>query len=326
MTPSTGSPKARAAVIYNPVKGGETRLRKAVTAAERDSGWPPSIWLETTEADAGQGVTRDAIARGATVILAVGGDGTVRAVAEALRETGVPIALVPAGTGNLLARNLGLTLTNIEEAVMTAFHGINRRIDLGVAEIVGADGHREEHVFVVVAGVGIDAKMIALTRPGLKRAFGWLAYVDATVRAIPDLKPIRLRFSRDGSAEHSASAHTVMIGNCGMLPGGILLMPDALPDDGILNIAVLRPRGPFGWLNVLNKITWENGVLRKSALGRSIIDLSRDVKDVTYLTGRDLLVTLDTPQQFQLDGDQFGEAKSVHAWVDPLALDVKVPA
>jgi diacylglycerol kinase family enzyme len=67
-------------------------------------------------------------------------------------------------------------------------------------------------------------------------------------------------------------------------------------------------------------------VLRKSALGRQIIDLSRDVKDVTYLTGRDLRLTLDEPEEFQLDGDEFGELKSVHAWVDPGALDVRVPA
>ena len=67
-------------------------------------------------------------------------------------------------------------------------------------------------------------------------------------------------------------------------------------------------------------------MLRKSALGRRIIDLSRDVKDVTYRTGRDLRMTVETPQEFQLDGDEFGEAKSVHAWVDPGALTVRVPA
>ncbi len=313
-------------MVYNPVKGGLKRLKKAVKAAEESSGWPKSIWLETTAEDAGQGMTRDALSQGATVILAAGGDGTVRAVAEALRDTGVPIALIPVGTGNLLARNLGLTLTNIEEAARTAFHGTDRRIDLGIVDITRDDGGHEEHVFVVMAGIGLDAKMIAHTNPRLKKAVGWLAYVDAVGRSLPELKPIKLRFSRDGSAERSTSAHTVIIGNCGALPGGILLMPDAKPDDGLLDIAVLRPRGPFGWLKVWNKLTWENGVLRKSALGRSIIDLSRDVKDVTYLTGRDLHLTLEAPEAFQLDGDEFGEAKSVHTWVDPGALDVKVPA
>jgi diacylglycerol kinase family enzyme len=316
----------RAAVIYNPVKGHRAKLKNAIRAAEEAAGWKKTIWLETTEEDAGQGVTHEALARGATVVLAAGGDGTVRAVAEALRDSGVPIALIPVGTGNLLARNLGLTLTNIEEAVHTAFLGIDRRIDLGMAEITRVNGDSEQHVFLVMAGVGLDAKMIALTNPRLKKAVGWLAYVDAIGRSLPELKPIKLRYSRDGSPERSSSAHTVIIGNCGLLPGNLLLMPDAKPDDGLLDIAVLRPQGPFGWLKVWNKLAWENGVLRKSALGRQIIDLSKDVKDVTYLTGRDVRLTVDEPEDFQLDGDEFGELKSVHAWVDAGALDVRVPA
>jgi diacylglycerol kinase (ATP) len=322
--PATASIE-RAAVIYNPVKGHLKKLKSAIRAAEEAAGWKKTIWLETSEEDAGQAVTREALKRGATVVLAAGGDGTVRAVAEALRSTNVPIALIPVGTGNLLARNLGLTLTNIDEAVQTAFTGIDRRIDLGMAEITRVNGDSEQHVFLVMAGVGLDAKMIALTNPRLKKAVGWLAYVDAIGRSLPELKPIKLKFSRDGSPERSSSAHTVIIGNCGLLPGNLLLMPDAKPDDGLLDIAVLRPQGPFGWLKVWNKLAWENGVLRKSALGRQIIDLSRDVKDVTYLTGRDLRLTVDEPEDFQLDGDEFGEAKSVHAWVDPGALDVRVP-
>ena len=177
-----------------------------------------------------------------------------------------------------------------------------------------------------MAGVGLDAKMIALTNPRLKKAVGWLAYVDAGVRSIPQLRPIALRYSRDGSPERAASAHTVLIGNCGMLPGNLLLMPDAVPDDGVLDVAVLRPAGPLGWVKVWNKVAWENGVLRKSALGRQIIDLTADVKDVTYLTGKDFRMRLEVPEEFQLDGDEFGQAKMVHAWVDPGALDVKVPA
>ena len=324
--PAAGTTTPRAAVVYNPIKGDRKRLKKAVRAAEETAGWPKSIWLETSVDDAGQGVTSDAIGQGATVVLAAGGDGTVRAVAEALRGTGIPIALMPVGTGNLLARNLGLTLSSYEEAALTAFTGSARTIDLGVAHITSADGAQQEHVFLVMAGVGLDAKMIALTNPRLKKAVGWLAYVDAGMRSIPQLKPITMRFSRDGSPERAASAHTVLIGNCGLLPGGLLLMPDAKPDDGILDVAVLRPAGPFGWVKVWRKVAWENGVLRKSALGRQIIDLSRDVRDVTYLTGKDFRLTLDDPQQFQLDGDEFGEAKSVHSWVDPGALEVKVPA
>ncbi|MCU1586137.1 MAG: diacylglycerol kinase [Microbacteriaceae bacterium] len=326
MPASPEAAERHAAVVYNPIKVDLKTLERQVGAAQRKSGWAETQWFPTSVEDVGQGITKTAIDRGAAVVIAAGGDGTVRAVAEALRGTEVPIALVPSGTGNLLARNLNLTLTNQVESIGAAFTGTDRMIDLGVATIVRENDDTEEHAFLVMAGLGLDAKMIALTNPKLKKTVGWLAYIDAGMRALPDLKPVRLRYSIDGEIERVTSVHTIIVGNCGALPGGILLIPDAKPDDGILDIAALKPSGPFGWLKVWNKVTWENGVLRKSALGRSIIDLTADVKDVLYATGKDLKMTVDTPQEFQLDGDEFGEAKSVHAWVDPGALAVKIPA
>jgi len=313
-------------VVYNPIKVDILALKTAVAAAADDSGWLPPLWFETSVKDAGQLVTAEAIAQGADLVIAAGGDGTVRAVAEGLRDSGVAMALLPSGTGNLLARNLDIGFGSLDEAIHTAFHGVDRTIDLGLAAIVRADGDHEEHVFLVMAGLGLDAKMIANTNSKLKKAVGWLAYVDAGIRSLPEIKPVKLRLSVDNEPERAVNVHTIIIGNCGKLPGGILLIPDAKPDDGVLDFVALRPRGPFGWINVWNKVAWENGVLRKSALGRRIIDLSRDVKDVTYLTGRDLRMVVETPQEFQLDGDEFGEAKSVHTWVDPGALTVRVPA
>jgi diacylglycerol kinase family enzyme len=313
-------------VVYNPIKVDIGKLRTAVDAAEQTAGWEPTLWFETSEADAGQGMTRSAIRRGATVVIAAGGDGTVRAVAEALRDSGVSLALLPSGTGNLLARNLELPLTNMESSLEVAFGPDDRTIDLGMVEITRANGDSEEHAFLVMAGLGLDAKMIKNTNSRLKRAVGWLAYVDGITRSLPELKPVRLRLRLDGGPERTMNVHTIIVGNCGMLPGGLLLMPEAKPDDGILDIAALRPRGPFGWAKVWRKVAWENGVLRKSALGRRIIDLSKDVRDVTYLTGKELRMTVERPEEFQLDGDEFGEAKSVRTWVDPGALTVKVAA
>lgn len=317
----------RAAVVYNPIKVDVEKVKSAVAAAESEAGWAETLWFETTEEDAGQGVTASAIRRGASVVIAAGGDGTVRAVAEALRDSGVSLALLPSGTGNLLARNLELPLTNLEQAVEIAFTGEDRQIDLGMVEIARADGDSEEHAFLVMAGLGLDAKMIKNTNSTLKKAVGWLAYVDGIARSVPELKPVRIRYKLNGGPERAMSVHTIIVGNCGMLPGGLLLMPEARPDDGRLDIAALRPRGPLGWAKVWRKVAWENGVLRKSALGRKIIDLSKDVRDVTYLVGQDLRMTVEgRPEEFQLDGDEFGEARSVHTWVDPGALTVKMPA
>ncbi len=325
-TPSADK-KKRAAVVYNPIKVDPTKLKDAMLAATKAAGWAPTLWFETTEEDAGQGVTASAIRRGADVVIAAGGDGTVRAVAEALRDSGVSLALVPSGTGNLLARNLELPLTSLDQSIDIALNGDDRAIDLGMVEIIRADGDSEEHAFLVMAGLGLDAKMIKNTNSTLKKAVGWLAYIDGITRSLPELKPVRISYSLNRAARKSMSVHTIIVGNCGMLPGGLLLMPEAKPDDGILDIAALRPRGPFGWAKVWRKVAWENGVLRKSALGRKLIDLSADVRDVTYLKGTDLRMTVEgRPEEFQLDGDEFGEARSVHAWVDRGALTVKVAA
>ena len=315
-----------AAVVYNPIKVDVEKLKASVESAAAEAGWPAAAWYETSEEDPGQGVTASAVEGGASVVLAAGGDGTVRAVAEALRDTGVPIAILPSGTGNLLARNLELPLTNLDAAVAAAFTGTDRPIDLGIADITRADGTSEERAFLVMAGLGLDAKMIKNTSTKLKKAVGWLAYIDGIARSLPELKPVRLHYKRDEDVVRTISVHTIIIGNCGVLPGGLLLMPDAKPDDGVLDVAALRPRGPFGWAKVWQKVAWENGVLRKSAIGRKIIDLSADVRDVKYFTTRDLTMTVDVPQEFQLDGDEFGEAVTVHTWVDAGALTVRMPA
>lgn len=315
-----------AAIVYNPIKVDLRKLRRSVEKAESAHGWARTRWCATSETDAGQTVTREAINNGAAVVLAAGGDGTVRAVAEALRDSSVPMALLPSGTGNLLARNLDINLSNMDASVEAAFSGNDESIDIGVAAITRPDGSTEEHVFLVMAGIGLDAKMIAKTNPRLKKAVGWLAYVDAGMRALPELKPVRLRYQLDNQVEKSLNAHTLIVGNCGSLPGGILLLPDARPDDGILDIAALKPRGRFGWLRVWNKIAWENGVLRKSAAGRMIIDLTADVRDVAYFRGARLRATLESPQEFQLDGDEFGMVKAIDCSTDAGGLTVKIPA
>jgi YegS/Rv2252/BmrU family lipid kinase len=312
--------------VVNPIKVDAAKLRVLVSAAEKASGWGETIWYETTQEDAGRLVARVAVDEGAAVVMAAGGDGTVRAVAEGLRGTDVPIGLLPLGTGNLLARNLEMNLTNLEQAVATVFTGENHRIDLGIVGITREDGSTEENVFLVMAGLGIDAKMMANTNRRLKKAVGWLAYIDGGIRSIPSLKPVKLRFRLDGSPWRPISVHTVIVGNCGMLPGGILLIPDAKPDDGVLDIVALRPEGPFGWLKVWNKIAFENGVLRKSATGRKIIDLRHDVRSVTYRRGRDIVFALDVPEEIQLDGDEFGLAVGMHSWIEAGALAVRVPA
>jgi len=316
----------RAAIVYNPTKVDLPKLKRAVVKSQKEAGWADSVWLPTTVDDIGGAQAREAIDKKVDVVLAAGGDGTVRAVAEGLRGSGVPMALLPAGTGNLLARNLDIAVTQLAASVQTAFTGVDRAIDVGVIELEREDHRHETHSFVVLAGLGLDAKMIANTRPELKKRVGWLAYVDAIARSMRDSEKIRMRYRLDGEEERTMSVHTVLVGNVGLLPGNVLLLPEAEPDDGLFDIVTLRPEGLGGWAQIWVRIVWENGVLRRSSVGRRLAGLNRDVRTLRYLKGRRISVRLDRPEDFELDGDEFGLVIGFDARVDPAALIVRVPA
>lgn len=324
MPEATSQPMPTVAVVYQPFKTDLAQLREAVTAGSQAAGWAAARWYETAEDDAGIAATKQAIDDGASVVIASGGDGTIRAVAEALSGTGIPLTIVPQGTGNLLARNLGVPLTRVEEAVNAAFNGINHTIDLGVLTIVREDDSESDHVFLVLAGMGLDARAISATKSTLKKRVGWLAYVDAGVRTILTDKPLQIHFSVDGSEVKQLSVYTVMIGNCGLMPGGVLLIPEAKLDDGLLDVVALKPLGAFSWLRIWNKIGWENGVLRKSKTGRKIIDLVHDTRNVSYVQATKYALSVPKPEPIQLDGDDFGLALAVSGRVDPGALVVRV--
>jgi diacylglycerol kinase family enzyme len=317
--------KRIAAVVVNPTKVDTVALRKAVAAAEHSAKWGKTLWFETSVDDPGGGQTLEALSHGVSVVMAAGGDGTVRAVADALRGTDVPLALVPSGTGNLLARNMSLTLDNVDESVSNAFTGDERRIDIGLVDAEREDGTHDHYAFLVMAGLGLDARMLANTSAELKKRVGWLAYVEAWSRSLRDTNRLRIRYRLNDEPSRPMSAHTVLIGNCGALPANILILPDARIDDGELDIVALRPEGLIGWSQVWVKVVWENGVLRRSQVGRKLISLSREVRTLRYLKGSRLELRLEEPEEFELDGDPFGAAITLTATVDPRALAVRVP-
>jgi len=316
-----------AVVVFNPTRVDLVRLRRSVHAAQVAAGWGATLWFETSAEDSGQEAARRAVRRGASVVIAAGGDGTVRAVAEALRYSEVSLAILPLGSGNLLARNLLLPLGSIDAAAAIAFSGIHKPVDVGVAEMTTPDGAIIEHIFLVMAGVGLDAEMIAKTRPGLKKQVGWLAYVDAGARVIPRAEPFRIEYSLDGRAERHAHISTILVANCGTLTGNMQFLPDARLDDGILDTAIMQVTGVVGWLRIWMRVIWENGVLRRSAAGREVIRLREKGNQRTMKTLRstDIRIRLESPQPLELDGDAFGLVSSVFLRSDPQALAVRVP-
>jgi diacylglycerol kinase family enzyme len=327
MPPSGSDAAARhAAVVFNPVKLAEADLRASVATAQQEAGWDETRWYPTSVEDPGTGQAKQAVADGADVVLAAGGDGTIRAVAEGLRGGHVPIALLPAGTGNLLARNMRLSLDRMDESVSAAFTGVNRAIDIGVVDLEREDGSRATHAFVVMAGLGLDAAMIANTDPELKKRVGWLAYVGGIARSVKGDNAIRMRFKLDDEPSRSVRVHTVLIGNCGVLTGNILLLPDAAIDDGVFDIVALRPEGLIGWVQILWKILWENGVMRRTEVGRKLLSRTKEVRTLRYLKGERIVLRPDEPQEFQIDGDTMGEVVAVRARMDPLGLTVRIPA
>jgi len=314
-----------AAVIYNPVKVDLAMLRDAVAQEAASAGWAETQWFETSVDDAGQDATKKALAQNVDLIIAAGGDGTVRAVAEAMRGHDVPLALLPSGTGNLLARNLKLTLDASPGSIRTAFTGVERRVDLGVISIEREDRSRDEHAFVVMAGLGLDAKMIANTDEDLKATAGWAAYVKAIVASLKDPGELHLRFRLDNGPLKRTTAHTLIIGNCGSLPANILLMPNAVVDDGLFDLMMTRPGGVVGWVRVWVKIAWTNGVVRRSKAGRALAGEHKNDRDLHYETGSSFVARLSTPEEIELDGDGFGKAAAFKAWIEPQALRIMTP-
>ncbi|WP_345061424.1 diacylglycerol/lipid kinase family protein [Leifsonia kafniensis] len=315
-----------AAVIYNPVKVDIDVLRDAVNAEAVAAGWAESVWFETSVDDVGQGVTAEALALSVDLVIVAGGDGTVRAVVEAVRGHDVPVALLPSGTGNLLARNLKMTLNDMHESVRVAFTGMDRAIDVGMIRIERDDKSRDDHAFVVMAGLGLDAKMITNTDEDLKDKAGWAAYVKAIVKSLRDPDELHMRFQINNGAPKRATVHTLILGNCGSLPANILLMPEAVLDDGLFDVMMIRPGGALGWIRVWVKVAWTNGIVRRTKAGRALAGDQKNDGDLRYETGSEFTARFSRPEEIELDGDGFGKAVAFRAWIEHGKLRVRTPA
>lgn len=312
------------AVVYNPTKLTREELHAVVEPARLAAGWGPVRWYETTADSPGTAQALTAVADGCGLVMAVGGDGTVRCVAQGLAGSGVPLAVIPRGTGNLLAKNLRLPLDDLAAAVRVAFDGPARDMDLGIVDWRRPDGSEEHHRFVVIAGMGLDAQIMATTDEGLKKRFGMLAYVKAGAIALLRDRRMVMQFRVDDEPPRQTRVHTVMVGNVGMIASNVTVMPDAQIDDGLLDVVAVRPSGLFGWQRVAWRVLVDNAILRhlKPKRWRERDDNARELR---YRQCREITVVLRAPEEIQLDGDYFGEIVSLRVTVDRNALVVKMP-
>jgi diacylglycerol kinase family enzyme len=322
------------AFVANPSKQDVPALRGAVQRACAEQGLPEPLWFETTIADPGVGQARKAIAEGADVVVAIGGDGTVRAVAEGLVGTGVPMGLMPLGTGNLLARNLDLPLSDPLAALRIALEGRDRTIDVGwlrvhrwesdlddpvveaADDLVDESELPRDHIFLVIAGLGFDAAMVADTVEHLNARVGWIAYFVSGMRHLHGRRT-RVHVRLDDQPMTSTRLRSLLIGNCGKLPGGLTLLPDALVDDGWLDVAAIDTRGGIaGWAQLFGEVVLQGAGVRN--------DLPAKIGRIDHTRAQEVRVVVQGGEHVQVDGDIVGRVTELSARVDHAALVVRV--
>jgi diacylglycerol kinase (ATP) len=299
------APLRRAAVIFNPAKVTDwITFRRHVEYELKNRGWDRALWLETTTDDPGRAMTEQAVRENVDLVLGAGGDGTIRVICSGLAHTGIPFGLIPAGTGNLLARNIGIPLDEVA-ALDVAFDGADKAVDLVSLQV---DDQPPDH-FAVMAGIGLDAVIMEGADAKMKKAVGPAAYfvsaaqnanhpaMHATI-AIDHQPPIRRR------------AHVIVVGNVGFILANIQLIPGARADDGMLDVLVASPRTLRDWVRLTTRV-----VTRR-----------RQPDDqLDRLTGHRVTITVEERDQVQLDGDTVGECNTMTAEVVPGALRLRVP-
>ncbi|CAM2986681.1 diacylglycerol kinase family protein [Actinomyces slackii] len=296
------APERRVAIIVNPTKVDDlSLLRRRVESEASAAHWQAPLWLETTPEDAGHEMTRRALAAGVDLVIVAGGDGTVRAVSSELATTSTPMALMPSGTGNLLARNLSIPL-DADDALRLALTGDPVSVD--IIECVH-DGGRER--FAVMAGMGLDAQIMESTDAGLKKVIRSGAYAVAAVQNA-GLEPFSASVSLDGAEPREQQMVMALLGNVGTITAGVTLFPNASPRDGQVDLLLANPDRVVDW----------------ARLGAQVLT-GQEMPGFTLARARRVRIEADSAVPFELDGDTAGTTRVLEARVLPEALRVIAP-
>ena len=279
--------------------GGLDQLRRLIT----DEGVDELIWYEVPKSKKAPKQVRKALAAEPDLLLVWGGDGMVQRSLDTLAGTKggakVPVGIIPAGTANLLATNIGVP-HDLAEAVRIAFHGARRRLDLGVLN--------GEH-FAVMAGIGFDGAMIQDADGKLKDRLGKLSYVYTGLRNLHSEAP-KATIKVDGTPWFADDASCVLVGNVSTVTGGVKAFDDAKPDDGWLDVGVATARGVTQWARTM---------------GRMAVGRSEDSPFVHMTRARRIDVKLKKPLMYELDGGAREAVRRIRVEVAPGAVKVCVP-
>lgn len=297
----------RCAVIANPLHLDDPeQFRTSLFERLSRAGFDDPLWLPTSEQDTGRGMAIDAVARNVDLVLIAGGDGTVRVVCGELAGSDIPVGVLPAGTGNLLARNLDVPLAVDAALDGILDHGVDRTIDIGR---IGGDGIADHEHFAVMAGLGADAAIIADAPDELKRRLGWAVYLLSAAKNLGH-PAIRVRIQLDDDKPIRRRVLSVVLANVGSLQGGIELLPDAEPDDGLLDVLVITPERWRDWPGLLVKL-----LTRQRPTGPQL----------EHFTCRRVQVQAVRPARRQLDGDLIEPGRQLRATIRPGSLRLRLP-
>jgi diacylglycerol kinase (ATP) len=275
--------------------GGLLELRREL---ERQGVSEP-LWYEVPKSRKAPPQVRRALEEGADLVFVWGGDGMVQRCIDALDGETAALAVVPAGTANLFATNLGIP-QDIEQAVRIGLHGPRRRLDVG-----RMNGER----FAVMAGAGLDAQMIREADAGLKDRIGRVAYVWTGVNQL-GRKPFEAKIKVDGSTWFEGKASSVILGNLGQLFAGVEAFEDAQPDDGLLELGVVTADSTLDWARTI---------------ARTAVGSSGASPFVRVTKARTAAVKFDRKVLYELDGGDRKKVKELEVEVEPSAIDVCVP-
>ncbi|MCY0936864.1 diacylglycerol kinase family protein [Streptomyces sp. H34-S4] len=317
--PQTGG---RVVVVRHP-HGCPDELADTIGAVLRSHGHRNPRWILTSAERACGTLAEELPAVRPTLVVVCGGDGTLRACADILAGTGIPLAVVPCGTGNLLARNLGLPMDParaLEESLAGDSFGID------VARVRG-DGLSPTR-FTVMAGAGFDAAMVRDASPRLKSRMGWAAYVLSALRHLND-DGVRLTIRIDGGRPRRRRARMVVIGNVGTLQGGLPLLPTARPDSGRLEVVLFDPRGATGWFTAAGHLASRLLHRRAPAPAGTALGAQAGRSEaggvLEYFSATRIDVRCAAPQPRELDGDAVRDGFRLTAEIEPGALRVYLP-
>jgi len=274
--------------------GGLGELRQ-VLAAE---GVEP-LWFEVPKSKYAPNALRRALKKGADLVLAWGGDGMQQRCIEVLAGTGVPLGILPAGTGNLLATNLDIPM-NVPDAVAVALRGDRMTIDTGVCN--------GEH-FAVMAGAGFDALMIKDADRGLKDRLGRAAYLWTGLRNISAAE-VEARVKVDGEVRFEGQLSCVLVGNVSKVFASIEAFDGARPDDGMFEIGIVSASTPTQWVRAVTRV---------------VVDRAENSPYVEVCRGRKVRVTLKHPLAYEIDGGDRPKTRKLRIDVKPASVAVRVP-